>query len=95
MLRGTAFWRLNQAGLVCLYVVAVGLYASGQTGHSVVLLCLAILGLHVLELPLAFRAVRGRAPITPALIVGTLLFGLFWWIPAAREARGAAPGGAR
>jgi hypothetical protein len=44
----------------------------------------ALLAAHLLEIPLAFHMLRGRNAQAPRVIVGTLLFGLIWWVPARR-----------
>lgn len=79
-----SFWLIQIAGLSLLYLAAVALAVSGESAHWVVKLCLLLLAIHVLELPLAMRALKGK-PVAPArLLLLTVLYGLLWWVPASR-----------
>ena len=78
------FWRVGQLGLGLLYLGALTLALTGHGDSRVVRLAELIPLIHVLELPVAFRATkRAGAPIAQ-VIVGTLLFGFFWWLPVMR-----------
>lgn len=79
-----AFWRLCQAILIVVH--AAGLYAwlRYATDAPATVLWLIILAIHVLELPMAFIALRGRSAQALTVIVATLIFGFTWWVPARR-----------
>ena len=72
------------AGLVVLYAFALVLVLEGQWAHRVVRLSLMVLAVHVLELPLAFHALKGRPRQLGRVIPATLLFGALWWLPVKR-----------
>ena len=79
------FWFAPMAALLALYGAALLLILQGQTPeHVVVRLALIALAVHVLEIPLAFYLLKGRKPRTLRVVLGTLLFGLIWWLPARR-----------
>ena len=84
MLADRRFWLVLMAALVAFYVTAIVLALEGQLGHRVVRLALIVLGVHVLELPFAFRALKDRAANPLRVVVATLVFGAFWWEPAKR-----------
>ena len=50
----------------------------------IALMAAIVLLVHVLELPLAFRALRDRNPSRRRVIAATLAFGAAWWLPARR-----------
>ena len=91
MVDSSLFWRAHQALIVLFYAAAAVLAATGHTSHPVVRAAEIILVAHVLELPLALRATRERRPAMNRLVVGTLLFGFFWWIPVRRGLFAPAP----
>ena len=78
------FWIVQMIALLALYGAALVLILQGQGTHRLVTLVQIILVLHVLEIPLAFYLLKARNPQPLRVIVGTLLFGLLWWIPARR-----------
>jgi hypothetical protein len=84
MLDNKGLWIGLSGALLVLYAAAAFLVSGGDTSHGLVRLAAIVLAAHVLELPLAFRALRGKPKSTPRLVALTLLFGGFWWIPAGR-----------
>lgn len=78
------FWRANQALICALYVAGAILAATGQAGHIVARTAAIVPLIHLLEIPLAMRVLKEQKPAMARLLVGTLLFGLFWWVPARR-----------
>jgi len=83
-----AFWQILNVLIIVLHLA--GAYAWLRYGVSApaAVLWLIMLGLHVLELPMAFIALRGHSVSLLRLVVGTLLFGFTWWVPARRGIRG-------
>lgn len=84
MINSRAFWIAHMVGLSAFYAWAALHLAQGDSGHRSVLVAAIILGLHVLEIPLAFFMLKGRNASPLRVIVGTQLFGLIWWVPARR-----------
>jgi hypothetical protein len=84
MTNSKAFWIANMVGLTAFYAWAGLHLAQGDSGHRSVLVAAIILGLHVLEIPLAFYMLRGRQAQPLRVLLGTQLFGLIWWVPASR-----------
>ncbi len=78
------FWRAGKIGLGLLYAAAIALAATGQADHRVVRLAAIIVVAHVLEVPVAFIAVKGRGAEAWRVVGGTLLFGFFYWLPVRR-----------
>jgi len=89
MLDNRGFWLAQNAALGLFYLVAIGLLAFGQSHHWVVLVAAVLLAAHVLELPLAFRVLRGRQASPLRVLLLTVLFGFTWWLPARRGVYGA------
>lgn len=84
MLNNRAFWYANILGLGLIYLAALVLLVQGQTSHWIVLLAGIILAAHVLELPLAFSALKSKNPDPLRVIALTVIVGLLWWVPAKR-----------
>lgn len=84
MTSSKTFWIANIAGLAAFYAYATMHLLQGDSGHRSVLVAAIILGLHVLEVPLAIFMLKGRNAQPLRVIVATLLFGLLWWVPARR-----------
>jgi hypothetical protein len=85
MLRNPRFWILQNLLTVAFWLTALGFIATGQTQRRLPLIAAIVLAAHVLELPLAFRLLRGRG-LPPLKIVGmTLVFGYTWWMPVHRR----------
>ncbi len=76
------FWQVNNAVLLALYMIAAVLVIDGRTDHWGVILAAVILVAHVLEIPLAMKVLKDKNPSMGRLIVGTVLFGFTWWLPA-------------
>lgn len=86
MLDKPMFWIPQMAGLSLLYVVAAVIAAGGDTHHWTVLLSVALLAIHVLEMPVAWLKLRALKPQPLRLLLLCLLYGLLWWVPAQRGA---------
>jgi len=84
MLDSRLFWRANQALILAVYVAGVVLAVTGRGDHIVARTAAIVPLVHLLEIPLAMRVLKEKKPAIGRLLVGTLLFGLFWWIPARR-----------
>lgn len=76
------FWQVNNAVLLALYMIAAVLVIDGRTDHWGVILAAVILVAHVLEIPLAMKVLKEKNPSMGRLVVGTVLFGFTWWVPA-------------
>lgn len=84
MINSKGFWLAQMVGLLALYGTALILALQGHTDSRVVALAAIILAVHVLEIPVAFIALKGRNAQPLRVIVATQLFGLLWWLPAKR-----------
>lgn len=84
MFKTRGFWLSQMLVLTMLYTAAIVLNLNGLTSHVVVKVAIVLLAAHVLEIPLAFYVLRDRNPQALRVMIGTLLFGLIWWIPARR-----------
>jgi hypothetical protein len=84
MFKTKAFW-LPVTSLVAVFWLAVlAQFFVEQPRERLQLIGAVILVAHLLELPLAFRALSGRgaSPLRVALL--TTVFGFTWWLPARR-----------
>jgi hypothetical protein len=84
MLDNRNFWLAIMLAIVLLYAGALAMIAQGQPAHPLARISIVFVLAHVLELPLAFRALRERAPSRGRLVAATLVFGAAWWLPARR-----------
>ena len=78
------FWLAIMGAIVALYLAALVLAAQGALSHFVVRLAVIFIAAHLLEIPIAFRQLRGRNAAPARVILATLLFGAAWWVPARR-----------
>lgn len=78
------FWLAQNLALLGLYAAAASLCSQGQCGHWAVWLAALVLAAHALEIPLAFQQLKPQAPAPLRVVLGTLLFGFTWWLPAKR-----------
>ena len=84
MTSSKGFWIAQMVGLMAFYAWAAMHLMQGDSGHRSVLVAAIVLGLHVLEVPVAFLMLKGRNAQPLRVLAGTLLFGLLWWVPAKR-----------
>ncbi len=81
---------LLKAGCLAIYLLALGgAFVALPWGAESVLQNIAaiLVGLHVLELVVAYQSVRRHpGPLIDSVAL-TLLFGLLHWLPLARRAR--------
>lgn len=84
MLDKRSFWLALMAAIVLLYAGGALMLLLGQPAHPLVRISAIVMLAHVLELPLAFRALRGRGASAARVGVATLAFGAAWWLPARR-----------
>lgn len=84
MIDNPRFWLANNAVVLLLHALGAGLYVTEGFDNTLVQLWAIIVVIHVLELPLAFLAVRDRAIPWSLTIFNTLIFGFTWWVPARR-----------
>ncbi|MFA5939953.1 MAG: hypothetical protein WC809_11415 [Sinimarinibacterium sp.] len=84
MFKTRGFWLSQMLVLIVFYAAAIVLSLNGLTSHVVVKVAMVLLAAHILEIPLAFYALRGRNPQALRVMIATSLFGLIWWIPAKR-----------
>ncbi len=76
------FWMVNNAALLAFYMIAGVLVIDGRLDHWAVILAALILVAHVLEIPLAMKILKEKQPSLGRLVMGTVLFGFTWWLPA-------------
>ena len=84
MVNSKTFWIAQMVGLIAFYGYAASHFVNGGMEHRSVWVAAIILGLHVLEIPLAFAMLKGRGASPLRVIALTQLFGLVWWVPAKR-----------
>ena len=84
MLDNRNFWLAIMAAIALLYAGALWMVLQGHPAHPLVRISIIVVLAHVLELPLAFRALRGRNANPGRVTVATLVFGAAWWLPARR-----------
>lgn len=84
MLNKPVFWISQMVFLVAVYLLAAFKLAQGDSSSLIVTIAAVLLAAHALEIPLAYRVLKDKAPSTARLLPLTLLFGLIWWIPARR-----------
>lgn len=78
------FWATLIFGLSLFYVVAAVIALRGEPHDRMVIVALVLVGLHVLEMPMAWFKLRALKPSPIRFLVLTLLYGLLWWVPASR-----------
>jgi hypothetical protein len=84
MFESKAFWVTQYLVLVVFWLATLALLAAGQGSHIIVTIAEIVLAAHVLELPIAFRILKGRIVAPARVVLLTLLFGVTWWWPASR-----------
>lgn len=84
MLDSKPFWQSVNLGAVVFWVAVAALLYTGHREHPVVLVGAIFVIAHVLELPLAYRLLRGRGFPAAKVFVMTMIFGFTWWLPAQR-----------
>lgn len=84
MLGKKAFW-IGMILVICgLYAAVLVLVLQGELPERLARLVAVVLAVHVIEIPLAFRRLRGRQAQPLRVAFATLLFGAAWWLPAQR-----------
>lgn len=78
------FWLVANALTLGLHVAGIGCYLAYGAGHSLAMLWLIVVGIHLLELPMAFVAVNNRGIAASTTLAMTIVFGFTWWVPARR-----------
>ena len=84
MTQTKGFWLVLMAGVLVFYAYASLQFLAHGLMQRPVLVALAFLVAHVLEIPVAFSRLRDREPDPTRVVIATLVFGLTWWIPASR-----------
>lgn len=84
MRQSKGFWLAQCLALLGFYGYAAWQFTQGHTDHRSVWVAAIIIGLHVLEIPVAFIMLKGRNAQPLRVIAATTLFGLLWWVPARR-----------
>lgn len=77
-----SFWMAQMIGLLAFYAFAAWQIQQGNSAHQSVMVAGIVLGLHVLEIPVAFLMLKGRNAQPLRVFGNTLVFGLLWWVPA-------------
>lgn len=78
------FWLTLMALCLLFYGRALWHVIEGETGALSVIIAAIIIGLHILEVPMALRLLRNRNPNPIKVSALTIVFGLLWLIPARR-----------
>ncbi|MDY6942957.1 MAG: hypothetical protein SVU69_08070 [Pseudomonadota bacterium] len=83
MFESRSFWIAQGAGIIAFHMAAIAVMAiTGQWfAHPLGMLWLIILVIHVLEIGVAFLALKDKDVPPMTLIAKTLVFGFIWWIP--------------
>jgi len=76
------FWLALNAILLVLHGFGLYFYVTAGFTSPVSQLWAIVLMIHMLEFPLAFIAVKDRGVGWGTTIIGTLIFGFTWWVPA-------------
>ncbi len=84
MTKTKGFWIAQMVLLLAFYAYAACQLAQGHRDARPVWVAGLVLAAHVLELPLAFNRLKSLNPAPLRVVIGTLLFGLIWWVPAQR-----------
>ncbi|HJO36381.1 MAG: hypothetical protein SV108_04770 [Pseudomonadota bacterium] len=86
MFESRAFWQVQGAATLAFHLLGLGfgLFSAAGFAHPLATLWLIVLGIHVLEVPIAFLALRGRNVSPPNVVLKTLLLGFVWWVPRRR-----------
>lgn len=84
MIDNKNFWLIINAGALVLHAAGVYFYVTQGFTSSIAQLWGLIIIIHILEIPLAFLAVRERRIAWSLTMINTLLFGFTWWVPARR-----------
>lgn len=84
MIDNPRFWLANNAVVALLHVLGIGLYVTEGFDNTLVQLWAIIVVIHILEIPLAFVALRDRAIPWGLTVFNTLIFGFTWWVPTRR-----------
>lgn len=84
MLDDKRFWLANNAGALVLHALGIGFYILHGFDHLLVQLWALVVVIHILEIPVAFLAVREKTIPWGLTVINTLLFGFTWWVPTQR-----------
>ena len=78
------FWIGTILVIAAVYAFALVLALQGRLPAWGVRFAIVLFAAHALEIPVAFRKLRGKDPQPLRVVLATLLFGLAWWMPAQR-----------
>lgn len=83
MFQSRFFWLFNNLLILLVHLVAGGLFFSGARPWTdpIVLIWLAVIAIHALEIPVAFSATQERPQAMGFTVIMTLIFGFTWWLP--------------
>ncbi len=76
------FWIAQNVLLLAVYACGAAMLLEGRADSIMVWISAIILVAHVLEIPVAMHVLKDRNPAPGRLLLGTLLFGFTWWLPA-------------
>lgn len=83
MAKSRGLWQLMNFSLIVMYLIAAAMLFSGvSVMHPFLLFTGFIVFAHAMEIPLAFVFLADSKPEPLRLVLGTLLFGFTWWLPA-------------
>lgn len=84
MVDNKTFWLAANVLTVLLHIIGIGCYLVQGVENPIAVLWLIVVAIHVLELPMAFVAVKDRDIAIGGVVVMTIVFGFTWWVPARR-----------
>lgn len=95
MFQNRYFWLFNNFLILLVHLVGATLLLSGARPWTdpIVLVWLALVAIHALEIPVAFSATQERPQPLATTVLMTLIFGFTWWLPARLGIYGKAPQG--
>jgi hypothetical protein len=77
------FWVFNNLMILLVHLVGGAIFFSGARPWTdpIVLVWLALVAIHALEIPVAFSATQERPQPLAKTVFMTLIFGFTWWLP--------------
>ncbi len=77
-------WLIPKIVLLGLYAAGIYLWVTGNTHHLAVWIAGLTVIAHMLEIPVAFKVLKPLNPDPLRTVIGTVLFGFTYWLPAKR-----------
>lgn len=83
MFKSRLFWLFNNLMILLVHLVGATLLFTGARPWTdpIILIWLAVVAVHALEVPMAFSATQERPQSLFKTVLMTLIFGFTWWLP--------------